>query len=101
MPPQVNKIPFFSEMLIPFLIVFLLLAAFGITWLVRRHRRLERDDLVKRGLISSHRHHHHHHHHHHTEEKRNPTLAETGGLPPIRAQAAVKVPGIELNAHDD
>jgi len=97
--PQASKLPNFSDVIIPFFVVFLLLAVIGVSWLIRRQRRLVRDDLVKRGLVPGRR--HHRRHHHHREEKRNPTLAESGGLPPVRTQAAVKVPGIEINANNN
>lgn len=65
-----------------------------VRWTLRRQRRMVRDDLEQRGLVPNRHHHRHHHHHseesqhrHHREEKRNPTLAERGGLPPVRTGA--------------
>jgi hypothetical protein len=96
--PESSKLPSFQDVIIPFIVVFLLFAVVSVSWIIRRQRRLVRDDLVNRGLVPGRR--HHRHRRHHREERRNPTLAETGGLPPVRAQAAVKVPGIELNANN-
>jgi ABC-type transport system involved in cytochrome bd biosynthesis fused ATPase/permease subunit len=36
--------------------------------------------------------HHHHHHHRHEHRPTNPTLAETGGLPPLRGQEKPPLP---------
>jgi len=65
----------------------------------KRHRHEHRSESRPVGQEeSSPRHHHRHRHHHrrrrHSREERgsNPTLAETGGLPPIRPQSSPNPP---------
>jgi hypothetical protein len=65
----------------------------------KRHRRehhVEARPAVteNQGSRRHHRHRHRHHRRHHSVEQRgkNPTLAETGGLPPLRTQSSSNPP---------
>ncbi len=62
----------------------------------RRHRHEHRDSALpdERPPTHHHRHRHRHHRRHHSQPAggRNPTLAETGGLPPVRSQSSPNPP---------